>query len=97
MQKKSVFSKFLKKTIQRKRNRIQNSYVQDYVLHTNNCMQKFFGKMLLKYKLRVDFGGAISKFLSFLLNQKLFVVAIKSCLSYDFHIWELYDKLFSKK
>ena len=61
------------------------------------CMQKkFFEKCLFAFEIRFAvekkkqkvFGPNFQNYL------KNFCVAIKKCQSYNFHIWELYDKHF---
>ena len=103
IQKKKEFSAFLKKKISEKKVKA-NFIASRTTLCTQNikfCMQNFFFRKLFvcvrksicgwKKKQKKIFGP------NFQNNLKNFLCRIKKCQSYNFHIWELYDKHFFQK
>ena len=61
-------------------------------------MQKIFRKCLFGYKTRFAVEKKTKKILrQFQFIWKIFCIAIKKCQSYNFHIWDMYDKHFFSK
>ena len=93
------FQRFWRKKNKSKENKSQYYRNHDYVMHTkklNLHAKNFFRKMFICVRNSICGWKKNKKFLGQIFKITLKIPS-KKCQSYNFHIWELYDKHFFSK